>query len=450
MEVTDRGARFILEQLEQQGYEASAVGGCVRDLLRGEDPHDWDITTSARPEEVLKVFAGEQVLTTGLRHGTAAVLLDGNPYEVTTYRADGTYTDGRRPDAVVFVSALEEDLARRDFTVNAMALDRHGVLHDPFGGQADLQQKVLRCVGEPERRFREDGLRLMRALRFAATLEFSIHPDTARALHTCRDMLTHVAGERIQAELFRLLPGPGAGAVLRAFPDVLAVFWPELAPLPGFDQRSPWHCYDLWEHTVRAVENVPPTIPLRLAALLHDVGKPACFSVDESGTGHFYGHPAVSARLADEMLRRLHTSNALREEVVSLVERHHWDLPPTEAVVRRRLRQLGPEGFSALLALQRADLHGQAGDIAAPRLAELDRTEALARDILAQRPCLSLKELALSGKDVLALGVSPGPAVGEILKALLDRVAEGELPNTREALLPAARELAKQLGHSAL
>ncbi|OUN08251.1 hypothetical protein B5G43_02395 [Flavonifractor sp. An92] len=447
MEVTDRGARFILEQLEQQGYEASAVGGCVRDLLRGEDPHDWDITTSARPEEVLKVFAGEQVLTTGLRHGTAAVLLDGNPYEVTTYRADGTYTDGRRPDAVVFVSALEEDLARRDFTVNAMALDRHGVLHDPFGGQADLQHKVLRCVGEPERRFREDGLRLMRALRFAATLKFSIHPDTARALHTCRDMLTHVAGERIQAELFRLLPGPGAGAVLRAFPDVLAVFWPELAPLPGFDQRSPWHCYDLWEHTVRAVENVPPTIPLRLAALLHDVGKPACFSVDESGTGHFYGHPAVSARLADEMLRRLHTSNALREEVVSLVERHHWDLPPTEAVVRRRLRQLGPEGFSALLALQRADLHGQAGDIAAPRLAELDRTEALARDILAQRPCLSLKELALSGKDVLALGVSPGPAVGEILKALLDRVAEGELPNTREALLPAARELAKEFGY---
>ena len=447
MEVTDRGARFILEQLEQQGYEASAVGGCVRDLLRGEDPHDWDITTSARPEEVLKVFAGEQVLTTGLRHGTAAVLLDGNPYEVTTYRADGTYTDGRRPDAVVFVSALEEDLARRDFTVNAMALDRHGVLHDPFGGQADLQNKVLRCVGEPERRFREDGLRLMRALRFAATLEFSIHPDTARALHTCRDMLTHVAGERIQAELFRLLPGPGAGAVLRAFPDVLAVFWPELAPLPGFDQRSPWHCYDLWEHTVRAVENVPPTIPLRLAALLHDVGKPACFSVDESGTGHFYGHPAVSARLADVMLRRLHTSNALREEVVSLVERHHWDLPPTEAVVRRRLRQLGPEGFSALLALQRADLHGQAGDIAAPRLAELDRTEALARDILAQRPCLSLKELALSGKDVLALGVSPGPAVGEILKALLDRVAEGELPNTREALLPAARELAKEFGY---
>lgn len=450
MEVTDRGARFILEQLEQQGYEASAVGGCVRDLLRGEIPHDWDITTSARPEEVLKVFAGEQVLTTGLRHGTVTVLLDGNPYEVTTYRADGTYTDGRRPDAVVFVSALEEDLARRDFTVNAMALDRHGVLHDPFGGQADLQQNILRCVGEPERRFREDGLRLMRALRFAATLEFSIHPDTARALHTCRDMLTHVAGERIQAELFRLLPGPGAGAVLRAFPDVLAVFWPELAPLPGFDQRSPWHCYDLWEHTVRAVENVPPTIPLRLAALLHDVGKPACFSVDESGTGHFYGHPAVSARLADEMLRRLHTSNTLREEVVSLVERHHWDLPPTEAVVRRRLRQLGPEGFSALLALQRADLHGQAGDIAAPRLAELDRTEALARDILAQRPCLSLKELAFSGKDVLALGVSPGPAVGEILKALLDRVAEGELPNTREALLPAARELAKQLGHSAL
>ena len=450
MEITDRGARSILERLEQQGYEAGAVGGCVRDLLRGEAPHDWDITTSARPEEVLRAFAGETVLTTGLRHGTVTVLLDGSPYEVTTYRTDGTYTDGRRPDAVVFVSALEEDLARRDFTVNAMALDRRGTLHDPFGGRADLQRGVIRCVGEPERRFREDGLRLMRALRFAAALDFAIHPDTARALHACRDMLTHVAGERIQAELFRLLPGPGVGRALRAFPDVLGVFWPELAPLPGFDQHSPFHAYDLWEHTVRAVEGAPPTVPLRLAALLHDVGKPPCFSVDKSGAGHFYRHPAASARLADEMLRRLHTSNALREEVVTLVERHHWDLTPDEALVRRRLRQLGPEGVFSLLALQRADLHGQAENVAAPRLAELDRTEALAREVLARRPCLTLKELAFTGRDVLDLGVSPGPAVGEILRALLDRVAEGELPNTREALLPAAQALVNQMAHSAL
>ncbi len=435
------GAIKLLERLSQSGFQAYLVGGCVRDLLRGARPHDWDVCTSARPEEVLALFSGETVVPTGLRHGTVTVLLGGHPYEVTTFRVDGPYSDGRRPDSIRFSSNLKEDLARRDFTMNAMAMDAAGRLYDPFGGAKDLERGLIRCVGEPGRRFREDGLRILRALRFAAVLGFSMEGETARSLRQNRDMLRHVAAERIQAELLRLLPGPAAGGVLRAFPEVLWVFWPELEPLRGFDQHSPWHCWDLWEHSLHALDAAPPEPPLRLAALLHDVGKPGCFTLDGEGLGHFYGHAGPSAHLAGEMLRRLRLDRATLERVVLLVERHHLELPPREPVLRRRLRQLGPEVFFQLLDLQRADAAGQAPDIALPRRSELDRAEAMARSILAQHPCLTLKDLAVNGRDVLALGVPPGPAVGRVLRRLLEQVSEGGLPNEREALLPAARAL---------
>ena len=435
----DPGALALLGDLERAGYRAYLVGGCVRDLLRGERPHDWDICTSARPEEVLALFSGETVVPTGLRHGTVTVRLEHRPYEVTTFRVDGTYSDGRRPDAVRFTADLKEDLARRDFTINAMAMDAAGRLYDPFGGAEDLKRGLLRCVGDPSRRFQEDGLRILRGLRFAAVLGFSLEPETARSLRQTRDGLRRVAAERIQAELSRLLPGPAAGAVLRAFPEVFWVFWPELEPMKGFHQHSPWHCWDVWEHTLRALEAAPPDLVLRLAALLHDVGKPACFTRDRSGNGHFYGHPARSASMAEEMLRRLRFDHALQARVVLLVERHHLDLLPQETLLRRRLRQLGPEVVFQLLALQRADTRGQAPEIAAPRLLELDRAEALARSILAQHPCLTLKDLAVNGRDVLALGAAPGPAVGRVLQSLLEQVSEGALPNEREALLSAAR-----------
>lgn len=447
MYLIDKGAAAVLERLEQAGFEAYLVGGCVRDLLRGAQPHDWDITTSARPEEVQAVFSQNTVLTTGLRHGTVTVLLENTPYEVTTYRMDGAYSDGRRPDSVLFVDALESDLARRDFTINAMAMDGRGALRDPFGGQPDLNARLVRCVGDAERRFQEDGLRVMRALRFAACLDFSIQEETTAAIHRCRSHLSHVAGERIQAELFRLLTGPGAGQVLRAFPDVLTVFWPELEPMPHFDQRNPWHCWDLWEHTVRAVEAVPPELSLRLAALLHDAGKPSCFTVDDAGVGHFYGHPEHSAHLADTLLRRLHSPNALRETVVALIARHHWDMEPEERLLRRRLRQLGPEGVLDLLALQQADVQGQAPAVADQRCSVLRQTQALVQEILAKAPCLTLNDLAIGGREILALGVKPGPEVGRILTALLDRVAEEDLPNTQEALLPAAQTLLEQSNH---
>ena len=296
------GAQKILQTLTDAGYEAYLVGGCVRDLLRGVEPHDWDICTSARPEETEDCFAGQRIIETGLKHGTVTVLEGGEPYEVTTYRTEGPYSDSCRPDYVEFVSSLEADLARRDFTMNAAAMDLEGNLRDPFSGADDIKAGRIRCVGEPACRFQEDGLRVMRALRFAAVLGYGIEERTAQAIHENRHMLRYVAAERIHVELCKLLAGEKAGNILRQYPDVLCQFWPQLEPLVTLEQNSPWHCWDGWEHTVHAVEAAPADLVLRLTMLLHDIGKPACKSTDENGIDHFYGHPAVSAKLADQIL----------------------------------------------------------------------------------------------------------------------------------------------------
>ena len=429
------GVGRILRTLSAAGYEAFLVGGCVRDLLRGVEPHDWDICTSARPEQTELCFAGLRIIETGLKHGTITVAADGAAYEITTFRTEGPYSDGRRPDYVVFGAGLEADLARRDFTVNAMALGPDGVLRDPFGGAADLRAGVIRCVGEPARRFQEDGLRLMRALRFGAALGFELETDTARAIHENGPMLRYVAAERIREELVRLLPGPGAGGLLRRYPDVLCRFWPELGPLTELEQNTPWHCWGGWEHTIHAVEAAPANLTLRLAMLLHDIGKPACKSTDENGIDHFYGHPAVSAKLADEMLRALKFDNKTRERVVLLVERHDAQLPLRSQVIRRWLNRLGPEAFFQLLEVKRADSMGQALEKVKDRLAELDEIKAKAERILAERQCLTLKDLAVNGRDVIAAGIKPGPEVGRVLEGLLERVLSGEIPNERDALL---------------
>ena len=286
------GVRVLLERLEAAGYEAWCVGGCVRDALLGRTPEDWDVTTSALPEETMAVF-GDQALPTGLKHGTVTVKTGDGPVEVTTYRLDGAYRDHRRPESVAFTASLEEDLARRDFTVNAMALDLRRELRDPFGGRADLARGLLRCVGDPDRRFQEDALRILRGLRFAAALGLEIEPGTAAAVRRNREGLRDIAAERIQVEFFKLLPGKGAAAVLRGYPEVFGVFWPELLPMVGFGQRNRHHCYDVWEHTLHALDAVPGDVVLRCAMLLHDVGKPACFTLDEKGVGHFYGHPSA-------------------------------------------------------------------------------------------------------------------------------------------------------------
>ena len=430
--------REALLRLNEAGFEAWLVGGCVRDRLMGAEPHDYDITTSAIPEETEAVFAGERIIETGLRHGTVTVLLSGEPLEITTFRTEAAYSDHRRPDAVRFTRSLREDLARRDFTVNAIAMDADGRLCDPFGGRADLEKKILRAVGDPEARFREDALRILRCARFSSVLGFAIEPATAAAMVRCRELLAYVSAERIYTELTKLLCGQDVRRLLMDHTDVLGAVLPELLPMKGFDQRNFHHIYDVLEHTARVVENVPPAPRLRWAALFHDAGKPACFTLDEQGVGHFYGHAEKSRELADAALLRLKTDNATREAADQLIRYHDWPMEPTAAVVRRALNKLGPEGLRDLIALKRADNLAQAPEFR-DRQRTCDEIEALAAQIIAEQQAFSLKDLAINGGDLRALGIPPGPDMGRVLNELLDAVISDRLPNEREALLNEAR-----------
>lgn len=429
------GAGHILQALAAAGHEAYLVGGCVRDLLRGVPPHDWDICTSARPEETEACFAGHKIIETGLKHGTVTVMEDGEPYEITTYRTEGPYSDSRRPDFVRFVPDLEEDLARRDFTMNAIAMDLSGNLRDPFGGAEDIKAGLIRCVGEPDQRFREDGLRVMRALRFAAVFGCEIEGQTAQAIHENRTMLNRVAAERINVELRKLLTGSNAGTILRRYPDVLCEFWPELGPLVTLEQNNPRHCWGGWEHTIHAVEAAPADAALRLTMLLHDIGKPSCRFTDEHGIDRFCGHPAAGARMADKMLKALKFDNATRKQVVLLVEHLDAQLTPESQVICRWLSQLGPEMFFQLLEVKRANSMGKAPQKIKKQLMELDEIKAKAGQIIADRPCLTLKDLAVDGRDVIAAGVAPGPEVGRVLEELLEQIINDEILNKREVLL---------------
>lgn len=427
----------VLGTLTDAGYEAWCVGGCVRDLLLGAVPEDWDAATSALPEETMEVF-GPRAIPTGLRHGTVTVT-GPHPVEITTYRVDGAYGDHRRPDSVTFTRSLEEDLRRRDFTVNAMALGLDGTLKDPFGGQEDLRGGVLRCVGDPDCRFGEDALRILRGLRFASTLGFAIDPATAGSIHRSRELLRSVAAERIRVELEKLLRGKCAREILMAYPDVLGVFLPEILPAVGLNQRSRYHCYDVWEHTVRSVSAAPAEPVLRMTMLLHDLGKPSCFTVDAGGNGHFYGHPAVSRELAAGILRRLKFDNRRRDDILTLVEWHDRPIARTEKSLRRALRALGETNLRRLLAVKRADNLAQAPAYHF-RQQEIDQVETMLDALLAADACVSLKQLAVTGRDMMALGLS-GPAVGQMLDGLLSAVVDGKLPNDRQALLNRAAEL---------
>ena len=428
--------REILETLGAAGHGAWCVGGCVRDALLGREPEDWDVTTAALPEETMALF-GDRAVPTGLRHGTITVRTAKRGVEVTTLRRDGIYRDHRRPEKVAFTDSLEEDLARRDFTVNAMALGLKGDLHDPLGGQEDLSAGILRCVGDPDRRFDEDALRMLRGLRFAAQLGFAIHPGTAAAIHRNRELLRDIAPERIWKELKRLLTGGCTAEVLREYSDVTGVFWPELLAMVGFEQRNHHHCHDVWEHTLHALAAVPPDLILRLTLLLHDIGKPNCFTVDELGSGHFYGHPAVSARMAEDMLCRLRAETVTRETVVKLVAWHDREIPRTRPGVIRALRRLGETDLRRLLAVKRADNLAQAPAYRSVQR-EIDRVESILDCLLREGACVSRSQLAVNGRDLLEMGLS-GPAVGAALEKLLDAVAEGEVSNDRSSLLAMAK-----------
>ncbi len=437
--------RRIIESLERGGFEACAVGGCVRDSLLGRAVHDWDLATSARPEEVKGCFPDGRILETGLKHGTVTLLLEGRPYEITTYRIDGSYSDGRRPDSVAFTDRLPLDLARRDFTVNAMAYHPGRGLIDCFGGLDDLRAGRISCVGEPERRFEEDALRILRAVRFSAVLDFSIAPETHSAMEKLCPLLDRLAAERINGELSRTLTGRAAGRALLENSRIVARIMPELAPAMGFDQRNPHHCLDVWEHSVRALESAPPELPVRLALLLHDAAKPLCCTEDEEGVRHFYGHAAESAGLAEQLLRRLRYDNKTARLVTELVRRHDLPLDCSPKTLRRRLHQYGADFLRQLIEVQRADCLAQAVCLREERLRRLDAVSAALEEILQQAQCFSLKDLAVGGGDLLALGLPAGPGLGALLDSLLCRVLDGALPNERGALLAAARaEIAGQ------
>ena len=438
---------ILLAALRAAGYEAYPVGGCVRDSLMGRVPADWDICTAAPPAETERIFAaGYRLVETGLKHGTVAVLTEGGLVEITTFRTDGTYADGRHPDAVTFVPDLREDLARRDFTVNAMALAPDGTVIDPFGGREDLRAGVIRCVGDPDTRFHEDALRILRALRFAARLDFVIDPATGESLVKDRSLLDRIARERVFSELKGLLVGPGAGRVLRQYGPVLFQVIPELAAAEGFDQKNPHHVHDVWTHSTMAVDAAPPEPVLRLTMLLHDVAKPPCFFTDEAGVGHFYGHGERGAEMADAILRRLRCDNDTRERVCLLIANHDICPPQTPRAMRRLLAKVGEDAVRQLLACWRADCADRVQAVLAtdtPWETLIGTAERTLTELLAgPAPCFSVKSLAVNGRDILALGVEKGPAVGRILNELFAKVVDGTLPNRREELLKAASEMA--------
>ena len=432
----DEGAAELLDTLHRAGYAAYVVGGCVRDSLLGLTPHDWDLCTSALPQQVMELFGAQRCIPTGLQHGTVTVKQSGALYEITTFRTEGTYTDGRHPDEVHFVPDVREDLARRDFTINAMAYNEKEGLVDPFGGQADLQSGIVRAVGVTRQRFTEDALRILRGLRFASKLGFAIEPETAAAMRRQVHRLDCIAAERIREELTGLLCGRYVQRTLMAYADLITSALPELAPMQGCQQQNPHHLYDVWEHTVRAVGQVPAEPVLRWAMLLHDSGKPACKTVDEQGIGHFRGHPKASLALSRKLLPRLRFSSADTERILLLVERHDTPLGDNEKLVRRSLSRIGEARFRDLLAIKKGDAVGQ-GTIR-DYVAQLFETEALLNRVLAQEQCFSLRQLAVNGADLQALGLRGRP-VGEMLHALLDAVIDGQTDNRRETLLRLAR-----------
>lgn len=429
-----------LGALRAAGFAAYPVGGCVRDSLLDLAPADWDICTDARPEDAARVFSDCRVIGTGLAHGTVTVVLDGRPVEVTTFRAESGYADGRHPDSVRFIGSLTEDLSRRDFTINAMALAPDGGVIDPFRGQDDLRAGVIRCVGDPAARFSEDALRVLRALRFAARLGFELEPGTAAAVRACAPGLEKISRERVFSELGGMLTGAYAGQALRGFPDVVFSVLPELSGEYGFRQNNPHHVHDVWTHTTMAVDAAPRDVVLRLAMLLHDAGKPETYFTDAAGVGHFYGHAEAGARLADGALRRLRCPNAAREEIVRLVALHSTAPPQTKRGVRRLVIRLGEPFLRRLILCWRADAADRAEGVRTEHLAAIGRTEALLDELMDEERCFSLRDLAVKGDDLLALGLRPGPGVGRLLRELFRLVTEEGVPNERETLLALAKK----------
>ena len=431
---------FCIRRLEDAGFRAYAVGGCVRDSLLGLPPQDYDMCTDATPEQIRQVFADCPLVRNGEKHGTIGVILAHQLYEITTFRTEGSYTDNRHPDWVEFVRDIRDDLARRDFTVNAMAYSPTEGYIDPWGGREDLKYKILRAVDEPRRRFTEDALRILRGVRFAVRFGLTPESETEKAMTELAPLMDNLARERVFDELCKLITSITADQLLRFAPIVTQVI-PALKPCVGFQQHSPHHAYDVFTHIAHVVEATPGELSLRWAALLHDIGKVPAFSTDETGRGHFYGHAAISAKMAEDILLELKAPTALRQKVVFLIENHMTPLEPDKRLLRRRLAKYGEDGVQSLLALQKADfcskgIPGESQDF--------DAIEQALEDIRQEDSCLTIRDLAINGSDLLAIGFTPGPEMGACLDRLLEQVMDEKLPNTKEALLGAAENFLKR------
>ena len=427
--------RTVLTMLEDAGYEAYLVGGCVRDPLIGREVSDYDVTTSALPEEVERVFEGMKVIETGIKHGTVTVLSEGEPVEITTFRTDGEYLDSRHPESVSFTRNIADDLSRRDFTVNSIAVNKDGEYVDPYGGREDIARRVIRCTGDPDKRFGEDALRIIRALRFSSVLGFEIEEATADSIHRNRALLSKISVERVFSELKKLLCGENVFHVLTDFSDAICTVVPEMAPCVGFDQKSVYHVYDVYTHIAKTVEAIEPDETLRLAMLFHDIGKPHSYQLKKDGVHYsFHGHPEVSADIAKEWLDKMHADGKMRRLVPLLCRYHDRTVAPTEKSVKKLLRDLSYDEVIMLCKVQKADSAGHAPGMATDRGATADVISEIAERIVSRGECFSLRDLAVNGNDLAALGFT-GRDIGAKLHELLDLVIDERLPNERQKLL---------------
>jgi len=428
---------FIIQELEKCGHEAYMVGGCVRDSVLGRKPHDYDICTSATPDEILQAFPYEEIIPTGLQHGTVTILINKEPFEVTTYRIDGYYSDNRRPDNVTFTKNLVEDLRRRDFTINAMAYNPKTGLIDPFNGMEDIKYKKIRCVGSAEDRFNEDALRILRAIRFEAQLNFAGLPETMFEIERQYERLKNISIERINSEFCKIVASEQFCVELVLYPNVFSLFIPELKDLTGFRQNNPYHAYDVFDHTVHAIEKCESDdLVTRLAVFFHDFGKPHSYQDGEDGIRHFKGHGKVSAEITDSIMKRLRFDNETRNNVVELVYYHDATFELGNKYVKRWLNKIGEKQFRRLMEVRKADIKGQKPDYEESRIEKVNNIENILEEILQEQECFSLKDLAINGNDVKkTMNLKEGKDIGCWLSDILKRVIDGELKNDRDDLI---------------
>lgn len=428
--------------LKDNGYEAYAVGGCVRDMVMGIEPHDFDITTSALPEETERVFEGYRIIETGIKHGTVTVIIDGEPFEITTYRIDGDYLDNRHPETVNFSRNLKDDLSRRDFTMNTLCFNEQDGLVDLFGGIDDIRNETIRCVGEPDKRFNEDALRIMRAVRFASVLGFKIDNETSKSILKNKELLKNIAVERIREEFTKLICGKNVIDIVNEYRTIIEVIIPEFSPLFGCEQNTQYHIYDVAEHTLRALDYIENDKILRLTVFFHDIAKPLCKTTDENGFDHFKGHAIAGEKMSKEILRRLRYDNKTVETVSKLIGLHSERSPRDKIEAKMMLCEIGEEYYSDFMKVRRADCFAKADPHSHDE--KLKNMQLFLNEIKEKNECYSLKHLNINGNDLKKSGIYDGKEINRILRTLLMLVIEEKCENSHDALLSKAEELKQQ------